>query len=99
MNYDLHKMSRDVRYAPWLITATMGISLLGCAEKSWCYHQCWEPALNGFDSDTKSCGVAEDQTQEECAQFDPCGGRKARTSWRDVPKWCSGIADKYRSQQ
>ena len=71
-----------------LMLALMFVST-GCAERKTCYHSCYEESLDGYKDG--NCGVAYDQTREECAAWicnidDPPG--LARTAWGEEPSWC-----------
>ena len=84
--------SRVWRLLGPLILALVFLSA-GCAERKTCYHSCYEESLDGYRDG--SCGVAYDQTREECAAWicnidDPPG--RARTAWGEEPSWCKADA-------
>ena len=70
------------------------VGLAGCVEKKRCYHQCYEPALEGYGD---SCGFTEDLTLEECktlavgctSQTPEEEQRRLRRSWGHAPSYCS----------
>jgi hypothetical protein len=77
------------RFIALALSGLMSSALLvGCAEKKTCYFQCFEPAIKGY---TKDCGMVERVSAQECRQMKCDEGRDVRTSWGEVPDWCTNL--------